>query len=378
MIPCDRWILSTVILLLLVGLLMVASASMVISDQHFGQPFHFFFHQLFYLTVGLVVVGAMYKMNPKMLYSISPYLIILSIVLLVLVLIPGIGHQVNGSRRWFRLGPFSLQVSEFVKAFVILFMAGYITRHLEVIRHQVSGFVKPMVLLGAMMVLLLLEPITTMGMMFLAGVKLRQFIALLFVVVVGLGIIAVAAPYRLARLTAFLHPWANQFDSGYQLTQSLIAFGRGGVSGVGLGNSVQKLFYLPEAHTDFLFAVLAEELGLMGEIVVVVLFSILVMRIFYIARLAEEQHKLFESFLAYGYGLWIALQMMINIGVNMGVLPTKGLTLPFLSYGGSSVLINCFIVGILLRISHDVSGQVKPDSFYGHMPKQKRRKNRRQ
>jgi len=243
-------------------------------------------------------------------------------------------------------------------------LSSYLVRRADEVQTRAIGFLKPMLILGLVALLLLLEPdfgamavimATALGMMFLAGVRLWQYVVLFLMVVAGLVGLAFSSPYRMARLTAFLHPWANQFDSGYQLTQSLIAFGRGGIFGVGLGDSIQKLFYLPEAHTDFLFAVLAEELGLVGELVVLALFGVLVGRALWLGRKAYELGEYFSAFLAYGLGLWIAFQAMVNIGVNAGLLPTKGLTLPLMSYGGSSVLINCVVVAVLLRMSSDLA-----------------------
>jgi cell division protein FtsW len=290
------------------------------------------------------------------------YLFLLCLLMLFLVLIPGFGHKINGSMRWIGVGPLTLQVSELVKFSMVLYLAGYLVRREEEVQRSVTGFIKPMILLVIISILLLLEPdfgattvimATALGMMFLARVRLWQFIALFLLVAGVLSILAVSSPYRLQRITTFLHPWENAYDSGYQLTQSLIAFGRGGIFGVGLGNSVQKLFYLPEAQTDFLFAVLAEELGFIGEIVVLGLFIILVGRALMIGRQAYMLDKYFESYVAYGFALWLGLQAMINMGVNSGLLPTKGLTLPFMSYGGNSLLINCVVLAILLRIAHD-------------------------
>ncbi|WP_304985928.1 putative lipid II flippase FtsW [Coxiella-like endosymbiont] len=359
----DRWIIISTLSLLALGLLMVASASMVISDRQFGYPFHYFIHQLVYLILGLLLAVTASRVPIKICQKYSGYLFLLSFLLLIIVLLPGIGRMVNGSRRWIQLGCFSLQVSEIVKLAAILYLASYLQRYHNEVREELKGFLKPMVLVMFLSSLLLLEPdfgaavvvtITYMALLFLGGVRLWPFCVLLILVLISLALLAVLSPYRLQRLTAFLNPWHNAFGSGYQLTQSLIAFGRGGLFGVGLGNSIQKLFYLPEAHTDFLFAVLAEELGLIGELLVFTLFIILIVRIFVIGRCAETNNQLFSAYLAYGFALWLGLQTLINIGVNIGVLPTKGLTLPFISYGGSSMLINCLVVGILLRIAYEI------------------------
>lgn len=358
----DRWLLMGTLPLIALGLLMVASASMVISDRQFGTPFHYLLRQGIYLGVGFLLALLVMQISLHFWRRISGYLLLFSLICLAIVLIPGIGHAVNGSSRWISFGFFQFQVSELAKFCVIVYMASYLTRHQEEVRTRVSGFIKPMSILCVVAVLLLLEPdfgattvifITALGMLFLAGVRLWQFIVLLLMGSGALAVLAISSPYRLQRLTTFLNPWSNPFDSGYQLTQSLIAFGRGGIFGVGLGNSIQKLFYLPEAHTDFLFAVLAEELGLLGELAVVALFMLIVGRALLIARNAGEQGKSFASYLAYGLGLWLGLQALISVGVNCGMLPTKGLTLPLMSYGGSSLLMSFVVIAILLRIAYE-------------------------
>lgn len=359
----DYWLILNAAALIAVGFLLVASASMSISDKLYHNPFHFLIHQAIYLGLGTAVAVVTLKIPLKFWQESGGYLLLASIFLLILVLIPGIGKQVNGSIRWIRLGPIALQVSEFAKFAITIYSAGYLLRRQDEVRAGVKGFIKPLVIIGLLSGLLLLEPdfgavvvmtLTVLGMMYLAGAKLWQFIILLLLVGAALGTLAVVSPYRLMRLTSFLNPWEQPFDSGYQLVQSLIAFGRGGIFGVGLGNSIQKLFYLPEAHTDFLFAVLAEELGIIGQVVVLGLFCLFVFRALQIGQMAAQIKNYFASYLAYGLGLLIGLQMLINVGVNLGLLPTKGLTLPFMSYGGSSMLFNCAIVAILLRIYHEI------------------------
>jgi len=359
----DYWLLLIVFSLLAFGLLMVASASMVISDKWYHTPFHFFSRQLIYIGLAFILGLGVTRIPLLFWKKIGPYLLLAGLFLLIMVLVPGIGRKVNGSMRWIGIGPFGLQISEFVKLATVIYMSGYLVRHQEEVRTSFTGFIKPMLLFGLVAILLLLEPdfgattvimITILGMMFLAGARLWQFILLVVLVGGALALLAISSPYRLIRLTTFLHPWADQFNTGYQLTQSLIAFGRGGFFGVGLGNSIQKLFYLPEAHTDFLFAVLSEELGIVGQLAVIGLFTCLVAKILSIGRLADSIDNKFAAYLAYGIGLWFGLQAMINIGVNAGILPTKGLTLPFMSYGGSSILLNCIAVAILLRIYHEV------------------------
>ncbi|WP_264435842.1 putative lipid II flippase FtsW [Coxiella endosymbiont of Dermacentor marginatus] len=359
----DRWVIISTLSLLVFGLLMVASASMVISDQRFNYPFHYFIHQLVYLILGLLLAVIASRVPIKIWQKYNGYLFLSGFLLLIMVLLPGVGKMVNGGRRWIQLGFFSLQVSEVVKLAAILYLASYVQRYQNEVREKLKGFLKPMILVIFLSGLLLLEPdfgtavvitMTYMAILFLSGVRLWPFYILLILVIISLTLLAIFSPYRLRRLLVFLNPWHNAFSSGYQLTQSLIAFGRGGLFGVGLGNSVQKLFYLPEAHTDFLFAVLSEELGLIGELLVFTLFIILIIRIFIIGHHAETNDQLFSAYVAYGFALWFWLQALINIGVNIGVLPTKGLTLPFISYGGSSMLINCLVIGILLRIAHEV------------------------
>lgn len=360
----DRWLLLTATLLIIMGLLMVASSSMVISDRQYGAPFHYFIRQVVYLGVGTAFIALLLRTPIAYLRKYSGYLLLLSIFLLFLVLVPGLGRQVNGSSRWLHLGFISFQISELAKLGIVIYLASYLVRHQEEVQTRFSGFIKPFLILGVAAILLLKEPdfgattvifFTALGMLFLAGARLWQFILLVILGGGGLAFLALTSPYRLQRLTTFLNPWSNPFDSGYQLTQSLIAFGRGGILGVGLGNSVQKLFYLPEAHTDFLFAVLAEELGLIGEISVLVLFIILIGRALWLGRQAHQAKLYFSAYLAYGLGLMLALQTIVSIGVNCGLLPTKGLTLPLMSYGGSSMLISMIMIGILLRISYELN-----------------------
>jgi cell division protein FtsW len=283
-------------------------------------------------------------------------------VLLFVVLIPGLGHTVNGSRRWIRVLGFNFQASELARVLTLIFIASYAVRREAELRTTAMGLIKPMALLGFVALLLLAEPdfgaasvlfVTGFGILFIAGARLRYVLAGA-ATVIGAGVmLVVMAPYRMQRVTSFLDPWADPFNSGFQLTQSLIAIGRGEWFGVGLGESVQKLFYLPEAHTDFLFAVLAEELGLVGVLLTLSLFIGLVWRSFFIAQLASRAGLAFQSYLALGFGLWLGAQALINIGVNMGVLPTKGLTLPLMSYGRSSMIVALAWVGLLLRVYHE-------------------------
>jgi cell division protein FtsW len=359
----DRYLLFATIALLGFGLLMVASTSIAVSEHLYKQPFHYLVRQACYLVLGLAMAMLIFhKITLDKWQKLGGTVLVISLILLVLVLVPKLGREVNGSMRWLGIGGFGLQVSEFAKLAVVIYLAGYLVRREQEVRTKVTGFLKPLFLLGIIAILLLREPdfgatsvimATSLGMLFLAGVRLWQFAVLFSGVVAALATLAITSPYRMARLTTFLNPWVVQYDSGYQLTQSLIAFGRGGWLGVGLGESVQKLFYLPEAHTDFLFAVLTEELGLIGSLVVIALFIVVVTRALQIGRKAYLEGRHFAAYIAFGFGLEIAMQVMINIGVNTGVLPTKGLTLPFMSYGGSSLLMMCGVMAILLRIDHE-------------------------
>lgn len=357
--PVDNILLITVFALIGLGLVMVGSASLAIAERNLGEPFYYLIRQFIYVVSGLGLALIVSNLPLAWWSRSGPVLFILGAMVLATVLIPGVGREVNGATRWLSLGVFNLQPSEFMKLFVIIYLAGYLVRRGDEVRTKVIGFLKPMLLLVMVALLLLLEPdlgaavvifATALGMMFLAGVRLWQF-AILIGLISGAGaLLILTSPYRLERVTAFLNPWADPFNSGFQLTQSLIAFGRGEWFGVGLGGSIQKLFYLPEAHTDFVFAVLAEELGLMGGLVVVGLFLLLVWRAFVIAREAQYHGQFFAAYVAYGVALWIGMQAFINLGVNMGLLPTKGLTLPLMSYGGSSMLATCVAIGLLLRV----------------------------
>ncbi|MBV1880016.1 MAG: putative lipid II flippase FtsW [Pseudomonadales bacterium] len=351
-----------VAMLVSLGLIMVGSASMEIAANSYDNPFHFLTRHSIYVALGLVISVVVYQCPLVYWQRYSGLLLLASFILLTVVLIPGIGRTVNGSTRWIGIGPLTLQASEIAKLFVVVYMAGYLVRRQDEVREQWSGFLKPMGVLSVMVVLLLLEPdfgavvvmvSAAMGMIFVSGARVQNFVIMtVCCVLAGLAAIMMA-PYRVARALSFLNPWADQYGSGYQLTQSLIAFGRGEWFGVGLGESIQKLFYLPEAHTDFVFAVMAEELGLVADVFVIVAFVALVLCAFSIASRAKSVGEDFSSFLAYGIGLLIGIQAFINLGVNIGILPTKGLTLPLVSYGGSSLLISFVMVAVLLRIDRD-------------------------
>ena len=360
----DSVLLLTVGALLLLGLVMMTSASISIADKQLHEPLRYFEKQMVGVVLGLVAAVIAMLIPTNVWERISLPLLLFAFLILVIVLVPGVGHEVNGSRRWLRAGIMNFQGSELARVLLLTYLASYVVRKQAELKQDLKGFLKPLgVLMGAAL-LLLLEPdfgaatvimATGLGILFLAGVKLRHFLALVLLAAGGMALIAVTSAYRLKRLTAFMDPWADPFNSGFQLTQSLIAIGRGELFGVGLGSSVQKLFYLPEAHTDFVFAVLAEELGLAGVVVTLGLFVVLAWRAFHIAREAAEAGLPFQAYFAAGFGLWLGLQTFINVGVNLGLLPTKGLTLPLMSYGASSIMVTLGWLGVLLRIHHEAS-----------------------
>ncbi|HUL12276.1 MAG TPA: putative lipid II flippase FtsW [Methylococcaceae bacterium] len=363
-----RFYLDTVLLsasmgVLLLGFIMVASASLHLGEKLADDSFYFPKHQLAHVAMGLMAGVFVACRRLEFWEKSSKTLLLVGLVLLVLVLIPGLGKSVNGSSRWLSLVGVRIQVSEVFKLIAVVYMASYITRHLQTVRTSVLGMIRPLALLSAAGILLLLEPdfgstavimATALGMLFLAGARLWQF-GILLGAVGALGVVLIySSSYRLKRVLSFIDPWADPLNSGFQLTQALIAFGRGEWMGVGLGSSVQKLFYLPEAHTDFLFSVIGEELGLFGIIVVIFLFSIIVWRAFVIGQLATRAGNRFAAFLAYGLGIWFGIQAFINMGVNMGMLPTKGLTLPLMSYGGGSMIVMCSALALLFRVRSEV------------------------
>jgi cell division protein FtsW len=365
----DSVLLIIAMALLMGGFVILASASISISNNAANNPFFYIQRQLVAAAIG-AVAGFICLFIPMRLWrSLGPLILFVGFMLLIVVLIPGIGHEVKGSTRWVRLGVMNLQVSEPARLCFILYLAGYLVRRNKSLREEFTGFLRPMIVLSLACVLLLMEPdfgatvvllATAMVMMFVAGARIRDFLVFSVTAVLALVVLAVVSPYRMQRITGFLDPWADPFDSGFQLTQSLIAIGRGEWFGVGLGDSVQKLFYLPEAHTDFVFAVYAEEFGLLGSFVLIALFLALLWRVFKLAMRAADAERLFEAYIAIGLGTWLGIQAFINIGVNMGMLPTKGLTLPLISYGRSSLIITMICIALLLRIHHELAVNAKP------------------
>lgn len=361
----DVPLMLAVFALVSLGFLMVASASIGYAADGYGDIFYFVKRHFIYLVISVIAALLVVQIPLEYWYRFAGALLIASIALLLVVLIPGIGHEVNGSRRWLRAGPLTVQVSEFAKLAMVVFVAAYLQRHQLRLRQQWQGFAKPVGIVAVVSGLLLLQPDfgsvmviggTVLALLFLAGVRIWHFNLLMLSAVAAVAVLITASPYRFQRLITFLDPWADQFNSGYQLTQSLIAFGRGEWFGVGLGNSVQKMFYLPEAHTDFVFAIYAEEFGLLGVLAVLGLLVLLVTRIFAVARSAVLRQDWFAAYVAFGVGVMLAGQAFINLGVTAGLLPTKGLTLPFVSYGGSSLVVCSVMVALVTRAGMEMRG----------------------
>lgn len=357
-------LLLVVVFLLMFGLLMMTSASIGIANGQYGDPLFHLKRQSIFAVIGLLVAGGTLHISISFWQKSSKFFLMVSLALLFLVLVPGIGKAVNGSMRWIDLGLFNLQPSELAKVFIIIYIASFLERHLDEVRERWSGFYKPLMVISAAVLLLHFEPdhgamvillLTTFCLIFLAGAKLYRFLLMLVLCGGAITILAVTKPYVMVRFTSFLNPWAaeNVFDGGYQLAQAQIAFGRGEWLGVGLGNSIQKLYFIPEAHNDFVLAIIGEELGLVGVGLIVFLFCALVYKAFSIGKAAQQKGSLFAAFTAYGMGLLFAGQAIINIGGNIGLLPIKGLTLPFLSYGGASLIVSCFMAALLIRIQYE-------------------------
>jgi cell division protein FtsW len=356
----DKLLLITIITLLIGGMVMLASASMPLAERSFGDPFAYLYKQSSAVFLG-IISSLIFFLTPSQYWEklgiLTP---IFAIGLLSLVFIPDLGVTVNGATRWVKLGPLpNIQVVDPARLLFFLYIAGYCVRQQEQLRMTFVSFLKPMIFIVPACLLLLLQPdfgstvvllIVTAALFFVAGFKFRYFTVLVLALVGILGLLAYISPYRMARITSFMNPWDDPFNSGYQLTQSLIAIGRGQWFGVGLGEGVQKLFYLPEAHTDFIFAVIAEELGLIGSLLIIGLYAVLIWRIFSIALKAINRKRIFQGYLSFAIAIWFTTQVIINIGVNMGLLPTKGLTLPLISYGRSSMIITLITLAIVLRI----------------------------
>jgi cell division protein FtsW len=348
--------------LLAIGVVMVASTSIAIAESYSVTVWHFVIRHLIYIGLGLVLALGLRFVGTRQIETLAPYGLVAAAAVLLLPFIPGLGHEVNGSTRWINLGVARFQVVEAAKLLIILFAAAYLARRPELGRRGFGDTLKPLLAAGLLGLLLLKQPdmgsalvIVTIvaGMVWLAGAAWRH----LFVLgLTSVPLITVAAlePYRLQRVMTFVDPWADPFNAGFQLTQALIAVGRGQITGVGLGSSVQKLYYLPEAHTDFIFAVLAEEFGLIGIAVVLALFGLLVGRILQVGLRAQAMDRPFQAFLCWGVGLWVGIQALVSIGVNLGMLPTKGLTLPLISAGGSSLIMTILAIGLVIRVQWEL------------------------
>lgn len=367
----DYMLLFVCTSLLVMGFILVASASLHLGEKMANNTMYYPVKQLIHITIGLCVAMAVACIPLRRWEQMGAWLFIFGLALLVFVLIPGVGVKVKGSVRWMAIGGLRIQVSEIVKFISVVYMAGYVTRHKEYVQQSTYGLVKPLLLFSIACLLLLLEPdfgsavvilVIAMGVMYLSGARLWQFLILIAVVAVLAMLLVYFSPYRWARVTGFIDPWADAQNTGFQLVQALISFGRGEVFGVGLGSGIQKLFYLPEAHTDFLFSVLAEELGLVGVLFIISLFSLLLWRAFDLAVKAEQAGEEFAAYIAYGIGIWFGFQAFINMGVNMGILPTKGLTLPLMSYGGGSMIIMCAAIALLFRVHNEIKNKQNKES----------------
>lgn len=362
----DTILLAVVATLLAIGLLMVASASIALGDRQHDDPFYFLERQIVAALIGLGLAWLMVRTPLRVWQSLGTWLAVAGIIPLVLVLVPGLGHTANGSTRWLSVAGINvIQVSEPTRLLLLMYTADYATRRNEELRGSLMGFVKPLLLVGLACGLLLLQPdfgsavllmCITGAVLFVSGARLRDLLLAVGPLVVAFALLAILSPYRLKRITGFRNPWADPYGDGFQLTQSLIAIGSGEWAGLGLGGSVQKLFYLPEAHTDFIFAVIAEEFGLLGSLTMLVLYGVLVWRALAISRAAAGREQAFAAYLAFGLAVWLGIQALINLGVNMGVLPTKGLTLPLVSYGRSSLIVTLAALGVLLRVDLENRG----------------------
>jgi cell division protein FtsW len=359
--PYDVNLLLLALSLMAIGLVIVTSASMPVASRLFDNPFYFAIRHGIYLVLAIGTALTVMQIPMQWWRTSNAWLLLLGLLLLIAVLL--VGRSVNGSTRWLAIGPITIQAAEPAKLFFFCYLAGYLVRRYEEVTENIKGFAKPLVVFFAFAVLLLLQPdlgtvvvmlCTTIGLLFLAGAKLWQFFGLAFTGGAAVTFLIMFEEYRMKRITSFLDPWADPFGSGYQLTQSLMAYGRGDVFGQGLGNSLQKLEYLPEAHTDFIMAILAEELGFAGVLTVLALMLCIVLKAMKMGSKALQHDRPFDAYLAYSIGIWFSFQTAVNVGASAGILPTKGLTFPLLSYGGSSLIIMAAAVGLLVRIDFEM------------------------
>lgn len=362
--PYDLLLLLATFGLLSIGLIMVTSASMPVATRLTDNPFHFSIRHAIYIILGGAAALTTLMIPMSWWQKTNVWLLLLAIALLVLVLL--VGRTVNGSTRWLAIGPFTIQAAEPAKLFFFCYLSGYLVRRYEEVTENLKGFIKPLIVFFVLALLLLAQPdlgtvivmfATTVGLLFLAGAKLWQFFGLGFTGIAAVVALIFLEEYRMRRVTAFLDPWADPFGAGYQLTQSLMAWGRGNWFGEGLGNSLQKLEFLPEAHTDFIMSIIAEELGLLGVLVVLSLLLIIVVKALQLGNRALQNESPYEGYMAYSIGIWISFQTAVNVGASSGVLPTKGLTLPLVSAGGSSLIVMLVAIALLMRIDFELKSQ---------------------
>ncbi|MDG0996041.1 MAG: putative lipid II flippase FtsW [Gammaproteobacteria bacterium] len=362
----DLRLLYVLLILMAVGITMTTSTTVEMAYKNGLPAFTQVKRQLIFMALGLMVMLMVSRISLRVWQRLGPLALLIAFALLILVLLPGIGRSVNGSSRWLAIGPFTLQVSEFAKVALIIYLAGYIVRHQERLRDELSAFINPMLVLLAFVALLMMEPdfgssvvfvVIAFAMLFLGGARFIYCLTAMLLGGAGLALLAMSESYRLARLTGFMDPWADPQNTGFQLIQALIAIGNGGVFGVGLGDSMQKLFYLPEAHNDFVFAVLAEETGLLGVTLLLATYAFMIWRCFDLAAQAGRSGLIFAQAVGYGCSVWFALQTLISLGVNMGVLPTKGLSLPLISVGGSNFLATSIALGLMMRVYLEINQQ---------------------
>ena len=347
--------------LLFIGLIMVASSSIYVSEDIYGTPFHFASRQVIFFIIGILVTIIALSIPSNLLLTLDWIILLGSFVLLIALFIPGVGTEVNGSLRWIRIGPINVQPSEVSKLALVIYISGYCVRRLSEINTSL-GFFRPLFVLAIFGLLILSQPdlgstlvigSLVIAILFFAGISFLQFILLLSLMGSLAAIAVYLEPYRYLRFISFTEPFEHFYGPGWQLSNALLGIGRGEWFGIGLGNSLQKNLYLPEPHTDFIFAVIVEEFGLIGGLVIILLFAVLIFGIIKTSIKALELGKLFQGFLVFGAGILIAIQVVFNIGVNLGILPTKGLTLPFISYGGTSLILFMFLMGIVLRINFE-------------------------
>jgi len=358
----DYFLISLFVLLGFIGLLVLTTASVHFSDSLYGNPTHILNKQLFHLFLGLIFLITIFLIPLNFWSQFDRWLLALGILLLILVFIPGIGVEVNGSNRWIRVFGFSLQPSEIMKFLSILYISTYCVRRIELVQNDLFSFIRPAVLLVSIISLILIQPdlgasavifASALGVLFVAGVPIRQFIVVFLIGLIGIALLITYVPWRWERIISFVDPWSDPFDKGYQLTLSLMSIGRGDWFGVGLGESLMKMGYLPDAHTDFIFSILIEELGLLTGILIMGMLFGICFRVFLIGRQSLQKRNHFGFFFCFGAAILIGLHVFINVGVATGLLPTKGLTLPLFSAGGTNILIMCSMIGLILRIDYE-------------------------